>query len=198
MIRKIALFGSTGLLGKPVTHALHEAGFVLTALVRNCQIVLRIITTICLILSVAFSCKQKEVTQPDPDETDYEETDSTATDLKDAFELQDDWDYQSLYGIYLHESNTKGFTAILEILPDGNDLTFSLSVKQSGCNGQADGVIGMAIHTKTEYAGFFDNPECRMEFLFNLTQQSVRLEEVGFCRLHERGCNFNGVYIKKQ
>lgn len=37
MIRKIALIGSTGLLGKPVAHALHEAGFTLTALVRNTE-----------------------------------------------------------------------------------------------------------------------------------------------------------------
>lgn len=35
MIKKIAVFGATGLLGKPVTRALHEAGFSVTALVRN-------------------------------------------------------------------------------------------------------------------------------------------------------------------
>lgn len=158
----------------------------------------RINTFLLIILTVA-SCKQKETTQSESIET-QESVDSTILEPTDAdvFAPQNDWDYQSLYGLYLHESNTQGFTAILEILPQGNDLTFSLSVEQNNCTGKADGSIGMAIHTETEYAGFFDNPDCRMEFLFNLKQQSIRLQEVGFCRLHENGCDFSGVYIKKR
>jgi|SRR5690606_33818890 len=157
------------------------------------------INTFLLIILIIASCKQKETTQPESIET-QPSADSTTLESTDAdvFAPQNDWDYQSLYGLYLHESNTQGFTAILEILPQGNDLTFSLSVEQNNCTGKAEGSIGMAIHTETEYAGFFDNPDCRMEFIFNLKQQSIRIQEVGFCRLHENGCDFSGVYIKKR
>ena len=157
------------------------------------------INTLLLIILIIASCKQKETTQPESVQT-QPNADSTALESTDAdvFAPQNDWDYQSLYGIYLHESNTQGFTAILEILPQGNDLTFSLSVEQNNCTGKAEGSIGMAIHTETEYAGFFDNPDCRMEFIFNLKQQSIRIQEVGFCRLHENGCDFSGTYIKKR
>jgi hypothetical protein len=157
------------------------------------------INTLLLIILIIASCKQKETTQPESIET-QPSADSTTLESTDAdvFAPQNDWDYQSLYGLYLHESNTQGFTAILEILPQGNDLTFSLSVEQNNCTGKAEGSIGMAIHTETEYAGFFDNPDCRMEFIFNLKQQSIRIQEVGFCRLHENGCDFSGVYIKKR
>lgn len=157
------------------------------------------INTLLLIILIIASCKQKETTQPESIET-QPSADSTTLEPTDAdvFAPQNDWDYQTLYGIYLHESNTQGFTAILEVLPQGNDLTFSLSVEQNNCTGKAEGSIGMAIHTETEYAGFFDNPDCRMEFIFNLKQQSIRLQEVGFCRLHENGCDFSGVYIKKR
>jgi hypothetical protein len=157
------------------------------------------INTLLLIILIIASCKQKETTQPESIET-QPSADSTTLESTDAdvFAPQNDWDYQSLYGLYLHESNTQGFTAILEILPQGNDLTFSLSVEQNNCTGKTEGSIGMAIHTETEYAGFFDNPDCRMEFIFNLKQQSIRIQEVGFCRLHENGCDFSGVYIKKR
>jgi hypothetical protein len=157
------------------------------------------INTLLLIILIIASCKQKETTQPESVQT-QPSADSTTLESTDAdvFAPQNDWDYQSLYGLYLHESNTQGFTAILEILPQGNDLTFSLSVEQNNCTGKAEGSIGMAIHTETEYAGFFDNPDCRMEFMFNLKQQSIRIQEVGFCRLHENGCDFSGVYIKKR
>jgi hypothetical protein len=157
------------------------------------------INTLLLIILIIASCKQKETTQPESVQT-QPSADSTTLESTDAdvFAPQNDWDYQSLYGLYLHESNTQGFTAILEILPQGNDLTFSLSVEQNNCTGKAEGSIGMAIHTETEYAGFFDNPDCRMEFIFNLKQQSIRIQEVGFCRLHENGCDFSGVYIKKR
>ena len=158
----------------------------------------RLYTLFLIILTVA-SCKQKE-TIPSESIEAQESVDSTIVEATDAdvFAPQNDWDYQSLYGLYLHESNTQGFTAILEIFPQGNDLIFSLSVEQNSCTGKAEGSIGMAIHTENEYAGFFDNPDCRMEFIFYLKQQSIRLQEVGFCRLHENGCDFSGIYLKKR
>lgn len=157
---------------------------------------MKILNSIILIFLIAVSCKQKEKTQPES--VSNQHSDSTHAAPNDATILTDEWDYQSLYGIYLHESNTQGFTAMLEIIPQGNDLSFSLSVTQNNCTGQAEGNIGMAVHDETEYAGFFNNPDCRIEFLFNLKQQSIRLQEVGFCRLHENGCEFSGVYIKKR
>ncbi len=115
-----------------------------------------------------------------------------------TYEITDNWDYSELYGIYLHESNMKGFTAYLEILPEGNDLSFSLTLTQNSCTGQAEGSIGMAIHDETEYGGFYDNADCRMEFVFNLQENTIRIQEVGPCRLHEMGCSFNGTYFKKK
>lgn len=128
-----------------------------------------------------------------------DETDSTLTHLENnAYEKHDNWDYSKLYGVYLHESNMKGFTAYLEILPEGNDLSFSLTLTQNSCTGQAEGTIGMAIHAETEYGGFYDNADCRMEFVFNLGENTIRIQEVGPCRLHEMGCSFNGTYYKKK
>lgn len=127
-----------------------------------------------------------------------EDTEEIIPDTDDFMESEKIfWDYSELYGIYHHESNASGFSATLEIQPEGNDLTFSLSVKQQSCTGLAEGTIGMAVHSENEYAGFYDNPECRMEFYFNLNMKTIRIQEIGLCRLHESGCNFEGVYLRK-
>jgi len=145
-------------------------------------------------------CTNKKASD-EPVQTDevVEQTDTISSmDEYIIHEDNDGWDYRQLYGQYLHESNMKGFTAYLEILPAGNDLTFSLTLTQNSCTGQAEGSIGMAIHDETEYGGFYDNADCRMEFVFNLLEYTIRIQEVGPCRLHEMGCSFNGVYYKKK
>ncbi|MBX2967026.1 MAG: hypothetical protein KF845_12850 [Cyclobacteriaceae bacterium] len=160
------------------------------------RIFIKTLVPVFLIFAIAVSCSRQDKAQEQPQ--DEQPTESAPVKPDDALMLHHDYDIKPLYGVYLHESNTTGFTAILEIIPSGNDLSFSLSVKQNNCTGQAEGDIGIGVYTETEYAGFSDNLDCRMEFLFNLTRQSIRLQEVGHCTLHESGCSFNGVYVKRE
>lgn len=156
--------------------------------------------TVVIILSLFVTgCSPKPTTETYPADTigDEQQPDSVLTD-PGVYETEDNWDYSHLYGVYLHESNMKGFTAYLEIMPEGNDLSFSLSLKQNSCAGQAAGSVGMAIHGKTEYGGFYNHTDCRMEFIFNLVENTIRIQEVGPCTLHETGCSFNGTYFKKK
>ncbi len=109
---------------------------------------------------------------------------------------QSDWDYQLLYGSYQHESNSTGFSASLTINPEGNDVSFILSVNQNACSGRADGIIGMAHFSDDEYTGFYNHADCRLQFTFSPKQQTVRIEEIGLCMLHEKTCRFDGVYFR--
>lgn len=155
--------------------------------------------SISIILSVAMSCQlRKAQDRVEANEYSSEQSD-TSVDL-DHFVAppENDWDYHVLYGVYLHESNSKGFTAILEIIPEGNDLTFSLSIKKQSCMGQSSGQIGMAIHSENEYAGFYESENCRMQFFFNLIDNSIRIQEVGICTQHEAGCSFEGTFRKNK
>ncbi|MBX2963608.1 MAG: hypothetical protein KF687_13940 [Cyclobacteriaceae bacterium] len=153
------------------------------------------IVTLLLLLFIV-GCSSKSVNEDHSASDDA--YDSVMTGEVRYYENIDSWDYSDLYGVYLHEGTIKGFSAYLEILPEGNDLSFSLTLKQNSCTGQAEGSIGMAIHGETEYGGFYNNAECRIEFIFNLVENAIRIQEVGACRLHETGCSFNGVYHKRK
>jgi hypothetical protein len=107
------------------------------------------------------------------------------------------WDYSGLYGTYLHEGNTKGFTAILELTPQGNDLSFTLRTLQGNCEASLDGTIGMIYHGEDEYAGFFDSEPCRLAFNFFINENKIRVDEIGLCRAHPPGCSFAGTYGKR-
>lgn len=152
-----------------------------------------------LILIIGLSdCKTDKPQDEAIQEESTLETDSVIQD--DDFVIADEttWSLQPVYGHYENESNSTGFFAQLDLEPEGNDLAFSLSVRQSGCDGKANGTIGMIVFSENEYAGFFDNDDCRLEFIFNLKENSVRIQEVGFCRLRASGCNFAGTYRKRQ
>ncbi|MCU0396533.1 MAG: hypothetical protein MUC73_00385 [Cyclobacteriaceae bacterium] len=142
--------------------------------------------------------------QSKPSETQSEldiqsEPDSVIQDNEFELPPKTDWNYEILYGHYEHESNTRGFNSFVEIRPEGNDVWFDLSVNNQSCTGQASGFIGIALRTDNEYAGFYENNDCRLEFYFNIIEKTIRIEEVGFCKLHETGCGFAGVYrqVKK-
>ncbi|MBX2955460.1 MAG: hypothetical protein KF846_04860 [Cyclobacteriaceae bacterium] len=154
---------------------------------------------VALLILLLTSCSSKPTEESYSANEVNDQSDTALTDPEYApYELLDTWDYSNLYGFYLHEGNMKGFTAYIEILPEGNDLSFSLTLTQNSCTGQAEGSIGMAIHTETEYGGFYDNADCRMEFVFNLVENTIRIQEIGPCRLHEMDCSFNGTYFKKK
>lgn len=155
--------------------------------------------SISLLLMLTVSCQlRKAADHSEEVENSTEQTDTTIDLDHFIAPEENDWDYQMLYGVYLHESNSKGFTAILEILPEGNDLTFALSISKQSCSGQANGTVGMAIHSENEYAGFYDGENCRMQFFFNLIENSIRIYEVGICGQHEAGCSFEGTFRKKK
>lgn len=130
------------------------------------------------------------------EEQKVEAADSARTATHDEQELP--VNYDNLYGQYLHESNTNGFTALLELKPQGNDLSFTLSLLHSTCDATLDGAIGMVYHGNEEYAGFFDSEPCRLAFNFFHLENKVRIDEIGVCRTHPVGCSFGGTYIKKK
>jgi hypothetical protein len=106
------------------------------------------------------------------------------------------YDYTGLYGLYQHESQSKGFNALIELTPQGNDIQFSLSLTQGSCTATLTGVLGMVDHSSLEYVGFFDNDQCRFQFSYIRAEQKVRIQEVGFCTVHPAGCNFDGTYAR--
>ncbi|QOI98629.1 MAG: hypothetical protein HRU69_14570 [Flammeovirgaceae bacterium] len=106
--------------------------------------------------------------------------------------------YENLYGQYLHESNTRGFTALLELSPLGNDLSFTVSLQHSSCESNLNGTIGMVYHGEDEYAGFFDSEPCRLAFNFFLAENKIRIDEIGICQAHPTGCSFGGTYVKRK
>lgn len=121
--------------------------------------------------------------------------------MKDFYEQPDDktvYDYQRFAGIYDHESTTKGFTAVLVITENGNDLSFELSVAQAGCKGEAKGNMVMVSHEKTYYVGFYEVDECPLQFTLMLTENKIDIKEVNLCRMHEANCAFEGAYIKRK
>lgn len=162
---------------------------------RICSFIMKYLTIIGIFISLG--CQSKKDNTSDIEEI-VAEDEVSETDQDDFYESENtEWDYQPLYGSYVHESNTTGFSANLEIIPEGNDLSFSLSVKQPACTGQATGIIGLAIYSENEYAGFYNNANCRMEFQFNLVGKTIRVTEIGICSIHEAGCSFSGVYRKQ-
>ncbi|MDL5050945.1 hypothetical protein QQ054_33640 [Oscillatoria amoena NRMC-F 0135] len=145
-----------------------------------------------IMLLVNLLACNKNTSDKSPQEDVYREED------KELFTAGEQlWDYSELYGQYLHENNTRGFNAILELNPEGNDLAFTLSLIQGECEAKVDGFIGMIYHGENEYAGFFESEACRLSFNFFLIENQIRIDEIGICRAHAMGCSFGGLYVKK-
>ena len=143
---------------------------------------------------ILLGCQQKQSPETN------EHTDSTSVDVtpEDAYEETEDYDYKEFFGTYDHESNTKGFTAMLVIRQNGNDVYFSASVSQGSCKGELEGVVMMAEHTEMEYLGFYESEDCRLQFTLNRLEKKVDIKEISLCHLLEQGCSFEGVYGKRK
>lgn len=151
-------------------------------------------------LLISVNCQSRKSETIQSDEPGAEKIEEIKEDIDNEEYYADEnesLDYQELYGHYIHESNTTGFNGNLEILPEGNDLYFSLTVKKQDCTSQASGVIGIAMGSATEFAGFYDNADCRMEFIFNRAGKTIRIREIGICTIYEGRCSFTGTYNKK-
>lgn len=142
-----------------------------------------------------FACSEKKNSKK-PDDSAVE-----LDSAEDFYEQADDntvYDYHRFAGIYDHESTTKGFSAILVITENGNDLAFTLSVAQAGCKGEAKGNILMISHEPTYYVGFYEADECPLQFTLMLSENKIDVKEVNLCRLHESNCAFEGGYVKRK
>ena len=149
---------------------------------------------LCVILLLA-GCQQKQSQESSV------ETDSTSNEVtpQDAFEKPStNYNYSEFYGTYDHESNTKGFTAMLVLRQNGNDVYFTASVSQGSCKGEMEGVVMMAEQTQTDYSGFYESDDCRLQFIFSRTEKKVDIKEISLCHLLEESCSFEGVYLKRK
>ena len=146
-------------------------------------------------LLLLFGCQQKQ-----PKENSVEvDTSSVETTPGDAYEdTTQNYSYKEFLGTYDHESNTKGFTAMLVITQNGNDVYFSASVSQGSCKGELEGVVMMAEHSAMDYLGFYESEECRLQFTLNRLEKKVDIKEISLCHLLEQGCSFEGVYAKRK
>jgi hypothetical protein len=142
-----------------------------------------------------FGCQQKQ-----PQETIID-TDSAAVETTptDAYEeTKENYNYKEFFGTYDHESNTKGFTAMLVLTQNGNDVYFSASVSQGSCKGEIEGVVMMAEHNEMDFLGYFESEDCRLQFTLNRLEKKVDIKEISLCHLLEQGCSFEGVYVKRK
>lgn len=122
----------------------------------------------------------------------------SAQDFYSNPEQQEVYNYKRFAGIYDHESNTKGFAAVLNVTESGNDLSFTISVSQGSCKGEAEGKIIMVDHDENFYVGFFEPTTCPLQFTLMLQENKIDVKEINLCRLHESGCAFEGNYIKRK
>jgi hypothetical protein len=131
-------------------------------------------------------------------------TDNQTVEVDSASEYYKDpqeeivYNYRAFAGIYDHESNTKGFTAVLNITESGNDLSFTISVSQGACKGEAEGKITMVSHDKNSHSGFYELSDCPLQFTFLVQENKIDVKEVSLCQLHESGCAFEGTYVKRK
>jgi len=145
-----------------------------------------------LILLLGCQQKQSKETSVEIDTTSIEAT------PQDAYEKpNNNYNYAEFFGTYDHESNTKGFTAMLVLRQNGNDVYFNASVAQGDCKGEMEGVIMMADRTETEYTGFYESDDCRLQFIFNRIEKKIDVKEISICHLLEQSCSFEGVYLKR-
>jgi hypothetical protein len=146
------------------------------------------------VLFLFLSCQQKQsaevLTKPD--------TVAIEVTPEDAFgKPENNYDYTQLFGVYDHESTTKGFSAVLSLRQNGNDLYFTSSVVQGGCKGETEGVILMLDQNQNYYSGFYESEDCRLQFTFILAEKKVDVKEVSLCKFLESGCSFEGTYLKR-
>lgn len=106
--------------------------------------------------------------------------------------------YREVIGVYDHESTTKGFTAVLSLRENGNDLYFYVSVAQGNCKGEAEGVVIMVEQTENYFSGFYESDDCPLQFTFSPGEKKVDIKAVTFCKPLEKNCSFEGTYVKRK
>ena len=151
------------------------------------------ITIVIILLSIGCQSKPKQ------DNTDSQiDTVSEVQTTEDVYaKTETNYDLRPLYGIYDHESTTKGFSAVLTLTQYGNDLYFTVSVSQGECKGESEGVVPILDYNENYYTGFYNSEDCKMQFSFLLTEKKVDIKEVTICSHHGNDCSFEGTYLKR-
>lgn len=147
-----------------------------------------------IVLTIA-GCKEKEK-QKIADNQGIEI--DSATEFYEQAGDENSYDYARFKGIYDHESRTSGFSAVLAIRENGNDLSFTISVAQGNCKGEAEGAVFMMSHEANYYVGFYQLDNCQLQFTFMLQENKIDVKEINICRLHEGSCTFEGSYAKRK
>lgn len=146
-----------------------------------------------LLLFLLISCTGKT-----PQENIVQTIETDSADFYQQAEDKAEYDYRAFRGIYDHESTTKGFSAVLTLTESGNDLSFTLSVSQGNCKGEAVGKIFIVSHEENYYVGFFELDECPLQFSLLLRDTKIDVKEVNVCKLHPAQCSFEGTYTKRK
>lgn len=126
------------------------------------------------------------------------ETDTTAVEVttQDAYEeKKSDFNWPEFYGVFDHESTTKGFSAVLSLKQNGRDLYFTVSLVQGGCKKETEGVVAIVESSDEFPTGFYQTDNCRLQFTFASAEKKVDIKEVPFCGID--GCSFEGTYKKR-
>lgn len=139
------------------------------------------------------SCQQK---QREESPAQVEADSVTQEDMYEGPEQT--FDYSQFYGIFDHESSTKGFSAVLVLEQNGNDLYFHATVTSQLCNGEMEGVVMMEGQAEEFPLGFFDSEDCKLQFTFSPAEKKVDIKEVAICRSLGPNCSFEGTFVRRK
>jgi hypothetical protein len=149
-----------------------------------------------VLIIILMSCGQKQSSEA------ITTSDTTSNEVvpEDAFEKEDQLqiDYKRFFGVYDHESSTTGFSAVLALRQNGNDMYFNISVAQGSCKGETEGVVVIIEQTEAYLSGFYEADNCRLQFTFQRTENKVDVKEITLCQLLGGGCSYEGTYVKRK
>ena len=154
-------------------------------------------TWFAIVLAILFTtCAVKKDEQAVDEKVTVEGSDVDA-DSSSAYPVlpETDWDFTGLYGVYIHEGSSGGYSATLILEPQGLNIAFTLvSSKGETCRGEASGNIAMVDHKEYYDTGYWVSEDCKLEFIFRHQDKKVDVKEIHLCTLHEQSCSFEGTY----
>lgn len=154
---------------------------------------MRVVLAFIILLS---ACQQRQ--PPAEDQTVAKSDSVPEVTPQDAYEKdKTKYTYTEFYGVYDHESTTKGFSAVLTLRQNGNDLYFTASVSQGECKAEIEGVVMMVDHAENYYSGFYESEDCRLQFTLTGTERKIDIKEISLCKMYGENCSFEGTYLKR-
>lgn len=139
-----------------------------------------------------FSCEKKQ--RPEPVESVPDSTAESIT-IEDPEKVYHDQDF---FGVYDHESTSTGFSGVLSLRQNGNDMYFTVSIAHGTCKGETEGVVFILERNDNSYSGFYESENCRLLFNFIRAEKKVDIKEVTVCTMLGNNCSYEGAYIKRK